>query len=74
MTSNRHISKRVITSVNSLLLERADNPAIRSGTHLHFLFVLEPPLAHDDIFNTPPVPKLLLKDGVVLEEFLGLLF
>lgn len=72
--SIRHTSKSIITSVNSLLLESADSPAVRSGTHLHFLFILEPPLAHDDVFNSPPVPKLLLKDGIVLEEFLGLLF
>ena len=42
-------------------------------THLHLLLVLEPPLAHDDVFDAPPVTKLLLKDGIIFKEFLGLL-
>lgn len=42
-------------------------------SHLHLLLVLEPPLAHDDVFDAPPVTKLLLKDGIIFKEFLGLL-
>ena len=44
------------------------------STYLHFLFILESPLADNDVFNSPSVSKLLLKDGVILEEILGLLF
>lgn len=44
-----------------------------TSTHLHFLLILESPFAHDDVFNAPPVTKLLLKDGVIFKEFLGLL-
>lgn len=44
------------------------------NTYLHFLFILESPLADNDVFNSPPVSKLLLKDGIILEEILGLLF
>lgn len=45
-----------------------------SPTYLYFLFILESSFADNDVFNAPSVPKLLLKDGVVLEELLGLLF
>lgn len=47
---------------------------IYPSTHLHFFFILESPFAHDDVFNTPPITKLLLKDGIIFKEFLGLLF
>lgn len=43
-------------------------------THLHFLLVLEPPLAHDDVLNAPPVTELLLEDSVIFKELLGLVF
>ena len=42
-------------------------------SHLHLLLVLESPFAHDDVFDAPPVTKLLLKDGIIFKEFLGLL-
>lgn len=42
--------------------------------YLDFLFVLEPPFADDHILDAPAISKLLLKHGVVLEEFLSLLF
>ena len=44
------------------------------NTYLHFLFILESPLADNDVFNSPSVSKLLLKDGVILEEILSVLF
>lgn len=46
---------------------------LTASAHLHLLLVLEPPFAHDDVFNAPPVTKLLLKDGVIFKEFLGFL-
>lgn len=49
-------------------------PGPPCDTHLHLLLVLEPPFAHDDVFDAPPVTKLLLKDGIIFKEFLGLLF
>lgn len=51
-----------------------DKPTGMCDTYLHFLFILESPLADNDVFNSPSVSKLLLKDGVVLEEILGILF
>lgn len=42
-------------------------------THLHLLLILEPPLAHDDVFDAPPVTKLLFKDSIIFKEFLGFL-
>lgn len=42
--------------------------------YLDFLLILEPSFADDDVLNSPPVPKLLLEHGVVLEELLCLVF
>lgn len=41
--------------------------------YLDFLFILKSPLADDDVLDSPPVSKLLLKYGVELEELLSLL-
>lgn len=46
----------------------------RAAAYLDLLLILEPSLADDHILDPPPVPKPLLKHGVVLEELLGLLF
>lgn len=45
-----------------------DAPSGCFNTYLYFLFILESPLADNDVLNSPSVSKLLLKDGVVLEE------
>ena len=47
--------------------------SVRISTHLHFFLILESSFAHNDVFNTPPITELLLKDGIVFKEFLGLL-
>lgn len=44
------------------------------GINLDFLLVLEPSFADDDVLDSPPVSKLLLKHCVVLEELLRLTF
>lgn len=44
------------------------------NTYLHFLFILESSLADNYVFNTPSISKLLLKNGVIFEEILGILF
>lgn len=57
---------------------RVEPPAPEAGFsdsgYLHFLLVLEPPLANDHVLDSPPVSKLLLKHGVILEELLRLVF
>lgn len=44
------------------------------SAYLDLLLILEPPLADDDVLDPPPVSKLLLKHGVMLEELMCLLF
>lgn len=44
------------------------------GYYLDFLLILEPSLANDDVLDSPPISKLLLKHRVVLEELLRLVF
>lgn len=42
--------------------------------YLNLLLILKSPLADDDVLDSSPVSKPLLKHCVVLEKLLGLLF
>lgn len=46
---------------------------VHTSTHLHLFLILESSFAHNDVFNTSSITELLLKDGIVFKEFLGLL-
>lgn len=50
------------------------SPVNICNTYLHLLFILESSLADNDVFNSPSISKLLLKDGVIFEEILSVLF
>lgn len=55
-------------------VQASDLPRESSIAYLHFLLVLEPSLADNDVLDPPAVSKLFLKHGVVLEQLLCLLF
>lgn len=69
-------SLAILTSPLLLLASTSLSPAgfgVCTNAHLHLFLILESSLAHYDVFNTPSITELLLKDGIVFKEFLGLL-